>query len=121
MLRKGGGWIRILYAACLLGATYTHAAMLWQHGFLWDYGGVPTVTRVFWTSLTFVDPAAVVLLFVWPAAGAWLTLAIIVSDVAHNTWFGVAHGMAANWMYYSQVAFLAFVLLTIRMAVNGPR
>jgi hypothetical protein len=97
--------------------------MLWQHGFFWDYGGVPPFTRIFWTSLTFVDPTAVVLLFLWPAAGVWLTLAIIITDVAHNTWFGLVHGMAANWMYYSQGVFLAFVLLTIRMAltVAGPQ
>jgi len=97
--------------------------MLWQHGFFWDYGGVPQATQVFWTSLTFVDPTGVVLLVLRPAAGVWLTLAIIVSDVAHNTWFGLIHGMTAGWMYYSQVAFLAFVLLTIRMALrdSGPR
>jgi len=108
-----------LYATCLLGATINHAVLLLQHGFFWDYGGVPLATQVFWTSLTFVDPAAIVLLFLRPAAGVWLTLAIISSDVAHNTWFGLAHGMAANWMYYSQVAFLAFVLLTIRMVLRA--
>ena len=102
-----------MYGIGLLGATFNHASMLWQHGFLWDYGGVPPATQVFWTSLTFVDATAVVLLLLWPVAGLWLTLAIIISDVAHNTWFGIAHGMTANWMYYSQVAFLALVLLTI--------
>jgi len=78
--------------------------MLWRHGFFWDYGGVPPATQVFWASLTFVDPTGVVLVVLWPAAGVWLTLAIIVSDVAHNTWFGLIHGMTADWMYYSQVA-----------------
>ena len=95
--------------------------MLWRHGLSWDYGGVPRATQVFWTALTFADPTTVALLSFWPAAGLWLTLAIITSDVAHNTWFGLAHGMDANWMYYSQVAFLAFVLLTIRMGLRPYR
>ena len=42
---------------------------------------------------------------------AWLFL------VGHNTWFGFAHGLTANWMYDAQLAFLAFVLLTIRPLV----
>jgi len=109
-----------LYALCLLGATFNHASMLWRHGFFWDYGGVPPATQAFWTSLTFIDPTAVVLLFLWPAAGVWLTLVIILSDVAVNSWFGVTHGMAANSLYYSQLAFLIFVLLTIRVALRVP-
>jgi hypothetical protein len=119
-LRTKSDWIRTLYAVCLLGATFNHASMLWQHEFFWDYGGVPPATQAFWTSLTFLDPTAVVLLFLWPTAGAWLTLAIIITDVAHNTWLGLAHGLTPNWMYYSQVAFLAFVLLTIGMARRVP-
>jgi hypothetical protein len=104
---------------CLLGATFNHAAMLWQNGLFWDYGGVPALTQAYWTSLTFVDPTAVVLLFLWPAAGARLTLVVIISDVAHNTWFGLTYGMTADWMYYSQVAFLAFVVLTIRTVLRA--
>jgi len=61
----------------------------------------------------------IVLLFLRPPAGLWLTLATIAGGVAHNTWFGIAHGGAANWMYYAQVAFLGFVLLTIRSALRS--
>jgi hypothetical protein len=46
---------------------------------------------------------------------AWLFL------VGHNTWFGFAHGLTANWMYDAQLAFLAFVLLTIRPALRHPQ
>lgn len=94
--------------------------MLWQHGFYWDYGGVPRSTQVFWTSLTFIDPTAVILLYLRPRAGVWLTLTIIACDVLNNTWFGLTYGMNAEWMYYSQVAFLGFVLLTIRTALRAP-
>ena len=112
-------WIPSAYAACLLGATFTHASTVWTHGLLWDYGGVARGTQVFWTSLTFLDPLAVVLLLVKPRAGLVLAFAIILVDVVHNTWFGVQHGeplSAAGWMYYSQVGFLIFVVVTFRSA-----
>jgi len=51
------------------------------------------------------DPVAIALLFPRPSAGLWLT-----------------HGVDANWMYYSQVTFLAFMLFTFRVALHpsGP-
>jgi hypothetical protein len=88
------------------------------HGLLWDYGGAPILTRIYWTSLTFLDPLAAVLLFFRPRAGILLTLAIIVSDVAHNTWIIWRSGAVdwLNFMYVSQVAFLLFVVLTVSRA-----
>lgn len=112
-------WIRRIYAVCLLGATVNHAEMLWEHGMFWDYGGVPLVSQVYWTSLTVIEPLAVLLLFLRPVAGLGLALAIIVSDVIHNTWLAIHLGISADWMYYSQVAFLLFVSSTIRTAWHG--
>ncbi len=48
--------IRIVYMVCLAVATYNHAAALIQHGWDWNYGGMPMGTIVFWTSLTLLDP-----------------------------------------------------------------
>lgn len=104
---------RVVYAACLLGATCTHAIILRRHGLLYDYGGAPLFTRIFWTSLTFVDPLAALLLFVRPHTGLVLTAAIIVSDVLHNTLVG---GLSLNGMYISQVVFLLFVVCTVHIA-----
>lgn len=111
-------WLRRIYALCLLGATLSHVAMLLLFG--WRYGGAPLATCIYWTALTLLDPLAALLLFLKPRTGLVLTLAIIVSDVAHNTWFGLHFGsvsaLFANWMYCCQLIFLFFVLLTIRSA-----
>lgn len=116
MPRKASFVLRVIYALCLLGATCTHVALLWQHGVLWDYGGALLFTRIFWTSLTFLDPLAALLLFVRPHVGLFLTVAIITSDVLHNTLVGVS---PRNPMYLSQVAFLLFVASTVYIAWRG--
>jgi len=62
----------------LLAGMSTHAATILQHGLFWNYGGgVPRFTRVFWTSLTFLDPLAAILLFLYPRIGVVATFAII--------------------------------------------
>ncbi len=108
--------LRVIYAMCLLGATCSHVAMLWQHGVLWDYGGAHLFTRIYWTSLTFLDPLAALLLFVRPHVGIVLTFAIIMSDVLHNALVG---GLSLNAMFVSQVVFLLFVASTVYIAWRG--
>jgi len=52
-----------------------------------------------------------------------MTVAIIAVDVAHNAWFYAHVGLPlrgyVNWMFLSQLAFLLFVLVTIRGAWRG--
>lgn len=115
--------IRIIYAVCLGAGTVTHAATLWTCGLLCTYGGVPLITRTFWTSLTFLDPLAATLLFVRPRLGLASTLVIMLSDVANNTLIWTSHrspGLAFNgvnqFAYACQLAFLIFVLSTVRLA-----
>jgi hypothetical protein len=116
MLRKASLVLRAIYAICLLAATCTHIAMLARHGLLWDYGGAHLLSRVYWTSLTVLDPLAALLLFVRPRVGLILTVLIIASDVLHNTLVGVP---PLNAMYLSQVAFLLFVASTVYVAWRG--
>jgi hypothetical protein len=115
--------LRVVYALCLLAGAWTHLRILVAHGLLWDYGGVPAFTRVFWTSLTFLDPLAVILLFLKPRTGLAVTAVIIAVDVTHNAWFYTHVGLPLrgylNWMFVSQVAFLTLVVLTIRIAWRG--
>jgi hypothetical protein len=73
-------------------------------------------TRIYWTSLTVLDPLAAVLLFVRPRVGIVLTVAIITSDVLHNTLVGLP---SLNAMYLSQVIFLLFVGATVYVAWRG--
>ena len=112
-------WIRITYAICLLGATANHLRVVVDRG--WLPTDLPLGTAVYWSSLTFFDPAAAILLFVRPRIGVVMTLAIILSDVLHNLWFRARHlvkeslynDVMSNPFMMSQIAFLVFVAVTV--------
>lgn len=113
--------LRTVYALCLLGATYNHAATIFQHGLFWDYGGVPRASAAFWTMLAVLDPAAVVLLFVRPNAGVAATAAIIIVDVIHNLWIGARYFPSlldglAHPQVIAQIVFMLFVVVTAPFA-----
>lgn len=114
---------RTIYAVCLLLGTFTHVRTLVEHGLLWDYGGAPWISCVFWTSLTFVDPVAAAVLFWRPIAGLQLALAIMVADVLHNGGYLLASGSAliTNFAFLAQSGFLAFVILTIALPWREAR
>jgi hypothetical protein len=84
--------IRIVYTLALAGATFNHARAVLAHGLAWDYGGLPAYVTHFWTALTFLDPLALLLLWLAPRAGLALTAAIIVCDVLVNAGVGTASG-----------------------------
>jgi hypothetical protein len=107
--------IRLIYALCLAGATYNHARIVATYGVSWDYGGLPVFVCLFWTTLTFIDPLAVFLLIARPMLGLALTVGIIVSDVVINSWVGLIYGFDIA-SFLAQVLFLAFVVLTVRIA-----
>ena len=110
--------IRLLYALCLAGAAWNHLRIALDHGLWWDYGGIPLFYQVFWTSLTFLDPLAVLLLLLRPRAGLVLTAAIIVIDVLVNA--SAAYVIGPDWQALgAQLLFLAFVLATIGRAWPG--
>lgn len=105
--------IRTLFALCLLAATFNHARAIVQHGVLWDYGygsKIALTSQVYWAVLTILDPLAAVLLFVKPRTGIWLTVAIIVSDVIHNSYYVAANDQWLAPFYLAQVGFLVIVL-----------
>ncbi|MDS7933207.1 hypothetical protein RMB03_10735 [Acinetobacter sp. V91_7] len=107
--------IRCIYALCLIGAGFNHLQTVLMHGLFWDYNNAPLFTCIYWTSLTFIDPLAAILLFYRPRIGLILTFLIIFSDVIHNTWITLKVGRdLLNYMYISQFLFLVFVLCTIK-------
>jgi hypothetical protein len=75
--------VLILFAVCLLGACAVHVIDLWQHGWL-PYHFAPLPLNAYWTSLTFLDAFAAVLLLWQPRTGLAVALLIIASDVALN-------------------------------------
>lgn len=122
---RAGSILRIIYALCLLGATYNHWAIIVRHGLLWDYDGLPVVSAIFWTSLAFLDPAAVVLLFLRPRAGVFATIAIIVVDVVHNVsilaryYPPLLQTLRDTPGVIAQIVFMVFVLGTARIAIRS--
>ena len=117
-----GTWISIIYSLCLAGATVNHVRAVLAHGWLPDH--LPPATALYWSSLTFIDPLAVVLLFLRPRLGIALTALIIVSNVAHNLWFMAARPLHGSLLedattspfMMSQIAFLLFVVATAPLA-----
>jgi hypothetical protein len=124
-VHRFGFVIRIIYAACLAGATLNHIRAIVRHG--WLPGHVPTASAAYWSSLTFLDPLAVFLLFWRPRAGIALTVAIIVSDVLHNLWFTATYSptgslyrdVMSSPMLLSQIAFFLFVAASAPAAWRG--
>ena len=117
-LRTASLVLRIIYAACLLGATRNHVMWLSQHGPLWDFGlrDLSMFCRLYWTSLTFLDPLAALLLFLSPRVGLVLTVAIITSDVLNNS---LIVRSFLNTAFLLQVTFLLFVSFTVLFAWRG--
>lgn len=115
-LRSRSLLVRTIYAVCLAGAGYNHAVMNIQHGLFWNYGGGHLISSIFWTSLTFLDPLAAILLFVKARLGVALTIAIITADVIHNSWVLLHDRIQAGTDYFAQVLFLLFVAFTAKIA-----
>ncbi len=110
--------IILIYILAFTGASYNHIADLARHG-LFPYTslfGVPPALNIYWTSLTLLDPLAILLLFLRPRAGCLFYLLIMLTDVPINIY--------ANMVYWEQplfespglimqIAFLLFLLLTV--------
>lgn len=114
--------IRLLFTLCLLAASFNHLRAALDHGLLWDYGygaDTPLASRAFWGSLSFFDPLAALLLWVRPRWGLVLTLAIIVLDVVHNSFYVAAHSQWLETFYLSQVGFLLAVVAFLPLAWRG--
>lgn len=111
-------YLRVIYALCLAGATLIHLQVAMVHGLWWDYGGAALGTRIYWTSLLFIDPLTALLLLLSPRAGLILCAAVIATDVAHNSWFALHHPIRMD-LYLSQIVFLLFVAFSVRTAWRG--
>jgi hypothetical protein len=116
--------LRVIYAACLIGAMYVHLDLHFRSGVvLGDLAtfGYPLFSRLYWSALTLLDPLAAVMLFVRPRAGLLLAAAIIVSNVTHNSWILYWMNQTADLRYWCQVSFGIFLLMTYRAAWRGAK
>ena len=110
--------VLLFYMAAFLGAFWNHSSDLLRGG-LFPYTQwnplVPEWLNFYWTSLTIVDLAAVLLLLLNIEFGTLAYLAIIVSDVLINDTFVITnYGWPdlVNFFQLSQMTFMIFVLAT---------
>ncbi|HEY0043441.1 MAG TPA: hypothetical protein VGB62_02720 [Allosphingosinicella sp.] len=109
--------VLVIWVLCFLIGTFTHTRTLLGYGWL-PYDWVPMPVNIFWTLLTFADPLAALLLLVRRNAGIVLGLAIMIADVAINTW--VAYGyQGLSGALQAQTLFLGFTLGSFRLIWNA--
>lgn len=75
--------IKVIWTIGFLIGTTTHALDLINHGWL-PYGFRPLPWNIYWTSLTFLDPLAAVLIWVRERWGIALGTAIMASNLVVN-------------------------------------
>jgi len=103
--------ILVLFSLCLAAGGTTHWMDIARGGFL-PYGDMPFPINVFWTSLALLDFIALALLWKRRNLGLLLTMAIMVADVAVNSY--AAYGLGIAFLSFAplqvQTWFLGFVL-----------
>lgn len=80
---RAGRIIQVVWVTGFLIGTTTHVLDLIAGG-MGTYGSFPTGLRLFWVSLTLIDPLVVLLLLLRHRAGVVLGLAVILVDIAVN-------------------------------------
>ena len=113
---RATGIVLGIWVLCFLIGTFTHTRTLLGHGWL-PYDWVPLPVNIFWTLLTFADPLAALLLLVRRNVGIVLGLAIMIADVAINTWVASHHDFSGPLQ--AQTLFLGFTLGSFRLIWNA--
>jgi hypothetical protein len=100
--------VRLLWMAGFLIGTTTHVVDLVLGG-AEVYAGFPDGARLFWVSLTLLDPVIVLLIGLRRRAGIVLGVVVMIADVAVNA---AIPGGATPSGLVALAVFGAFVLLT---------
>jgi len=104
-----------LYVLAFAVGTTSHVVDILRWGFF-PHNRYHWSLNLFWTSLAFFDPLAIVLLLRRAKAGILLAGLIMFLDVAVNLAAGVheylATGRFLMWGLYTQVPFALFILAT---------
>ncbi|MBF4569087.1 hypothetical protein ITJ57_09955 [Plantibacter sp. VKM Ac-2880] len=108
---------QILWVIGFLIGTTTHTADL-IFGGLDVYGGFPPGVRLFWVSLTILDPATAVLIILRRRSGIVLGSAVIIADIAVNwTVFATLGGLSVFGVV-NQSLFAVLIAVTARPLWN---
>ena len=108
---RPGRAIQLVWIAGFLIGTTTHVIDLFAGGAS-TYEGFPPAVRVFWVSLTVLDPLAVTLLLLRRRAGVVLGLAVILVDIAVNWAVFATIGGLSVFGVVNQTAFAVFLAAT---------
>ena len=112
--------VRLVWIAGFLVGSTTHVLDLVQGGVA-VYAGFPDAVRLYWVSLTLLDPMTVVLTALRRRAGVVLGVAIMVSDVAVNaTVAATTDGLGLRGLVL-QVAFGLVVVTTAPLLWRAAR
>ncbi len=109
--------VKILFSVYIFsfsGATVRHISDLLRGGWL-PYVDAPLWMNAYWTSLTFLDPLAVLLIFISPLWALVVAVLIMVSDVGINSYWAFQLNdipFSQNIFLQAQTGFAIFVLLT---------
>jgi len=103
--------VLVLFSLCLIGGGTTHVNDIIRGG-IFPYHGVPFTINAFWTSLALLDSTAVFLLWKRRNLGILLTTAIMLADVAVNSYASYGLGIAFQSFapLQAQTLFLGFVI-----------
>ncbi len=103
--------VLLLFSLCFAGGGATHVMDIARGGFL-PYRDMPPAINMFWTSLALFDFLAVLLLWTRRRAGVALTVAIMLADVAVNSYavYGLGIVFQSFAPLQAQTWFLGFVL-----------
>jgi len=110
-LSRGIRVIRFVWIAGFVVGTTTHVADLVLGG-ADVYAGYPAGARVFWVTLTLLDPIAVVCLLRRLRAGIVLGVLIMLADVTINLTVAATVGGFGVFGLVTQSVFCVFVLAT---------
>lgn len=112
-LPRGIRIAQLIWIAGFLVGTTTHIADL-VFGGSDAYFGYPDAVRLFWVSLTVLDPLAVVLIALRSRAGVPLGVLIMIADVTVNLSVAATVGGLSLFGLVNQSLFCAFVLIAAR-------
>lgn len=108
----------VVYIVLFFIGGCVHLVHVVEDGWL-PYNYVPQWINFYWTSLLFLDFAAVWLLLLHRNFGLILALLIMLSDVAVNTHAHGLNGGPIYWGYIVQTMFLGFIFGTIGFLWEG--
>jgi hypothetical protein len=97
----------MVYLTGFIVGTTTHILDIVNLGFL-GYTHAPMPINIYWTSLTFINPLAILLLLINPCIGLFLVMGIMATDVSINLGHAVYTYFTTGELYFSRLLFQIF-------------